>query len=158
MVREAIELPLIAAGGVGSGRAMLGAMALGADGVQIGTRFAASMESSGHDNFKNLIVNSNEGDTELVMKNLTPVRLLKNSFYSQVKEAELKGATKEALIKILGKGRAKKGMFEGNLDDGELEIGQISAQIKEIKPAGEILNEIWREYVNTKEALCKSTI
>ncbi|HBH24137.1 MAG TPA: nitronate monooxygenase [Cytophagales bacterium] len=158
MVREAIELPLIAAGGVGSGRAMLGAMALGADGVQIGTRFAASMESSGHDNFKNLIVNSNEGDTELVMKNLTPVRLLKNSFYSQVKEAELKGATKEALIKILGKGRAKKGMFEGNLDDGELEIGQISAQIKEIKPAGEILNEIWREYVNTKEALCNSTI
>lgn len=154
MVKEAIDIPLIAAGGIGDGRAMLGAMALGADGVQIGSRFAASDESSASEAFKNRIVEANEGDTELVMKQLTPVRLLKNKFYQEVKEMELTGASSDELREHLGKGRAKKGMFEGNLDEGELEIGQVSAAINDIKPAAGILNEIWEEYNSLKKQFC----
>jgi len=153
MVRDAMGLPLLAAGGIASGRAMMAAMALGADGVQIGSRFAASSEASGHANFKNKIVEANEGDTILTMKQLTPVRLIKNKFYDQVLKAELKGASQEELATILGRARAKKGMFEGDLDDGELEIGQVSAQIQTIKPAAEILNEIWDEYIETKQRI-----
>lgn len=147
MISQEISVPLIAAGGIGSGRAMLGAMALGADGVQIGSSFAASVESSANQQFKELIVAAKEGSTELMMKKLTPVRLLKNKFYEQVKEAELLCADAEALTSLLGKGRAKKGMFEGNLDDGELEIGQVSATINRIKPASEIVHDIWEEYI-----------
>lgn len=146
MVADAVDIPVIAAGGIGSGRSMLAAMVLGAEGVQIGSRFAASIEASGHDNFKKMIVEAKEGDTELVLKKLAPVRLLKNSFYHKVKEAEIKGAEKEELMALLGRGRAKLGMFEGNLNEGELEIGQISAMINEIKPAAQILDEIWNEY------------
>lgn len=146
-VSEAISTPLLAAGGIGSGKAMLAAMALGADGVQVGSIFAATKESSAHDNFKNFIIGANEGSTELMMKNLTPVRLLKNKFYNQVKEAELSGASPETLRELLGRGRAKKGMFEGDLDEGELEIGQVAASIKQIKSAQEVLNGIWNDFV-----------
>ena len=147
MVSKEISVPIIAAGGIGSGQAMLAAMALGADGVQIGSRFAASVESSASQKFKELIVEAKEGSTELMMKKLTPVRLLKNKFYKQVKDAELSCADADTLKSLLGKGRAKKGMFEGNLDDGELEIGQVSAAIDHIIPAAEILREIWGEYM-----------
>ena len=147
MVSKEISVPTIAAGGIGSGQAMLAAMALGADGVQIGSRFAASVESSASQKFKELIVEAKEGSTELMMKKLTPVRLLKNKFYKQVKDAELSCADADTLKSLLGKGRAKKGMFEGNLDDGELEIGQVSAAIDHIIPAAEILREIWGEYM-----------
>ena len=147
MVSQEISVPVIAAGGIGSGRAMLGAMVLGADGVQIGSSFAASVESSASQKFKELIVAAKEGSTELMMKKLTPVRLLKNKFYEKVREAELSGADSEALTSLLGKGRAKKGMFEGELDNGELEIGQVSATINRIRPASEILSEIWEEYI-----------
>jgi len=154
-VREAINLPLIAAGGIGTGRGILGAMAMGADAVQIGTRFAASLESSAHSNFKNKITQTQEGETVLTMKALTPVRLIKNKFYEQVKLAEEKGAGLDELRILLGKGRAKKGIFEGDLEEGELEIGQISAAIKEIKPASAILKEMWDEYVLLKENFCR---
>jgi enoyl-[acyl-carrier protein] reductase II len=154
MVRKAIDLPLMAAGGIASGRSMLGAMALGADGVQVGSRFAASVESSAHISFKEKIIQAQEGDTELVMKQLTPVRLLKNNFYKQVKEAELNGAGKEELRLLLGKGRAKKGMFEGDLNEGELEIGQIAADIGEILPAGDIVREIWNEFIMHRSFFC----
>ena len=147
MVSKEISVPTIAAGGIGSGQAMLAAMALGADGVQIGSRFAASVESSASQKFKELIVEAKEGSTELMMKKLTPVRLLKNKFYKQVKDAELSCADADTLKSLLGKGRAKKGMFEGNLDDGELEMGQVSAAIDHIIPAAEILREIWGEYM-----------
>ena len=154
MIREAIELPLIAAGGIASGRAMLGAMVLGADGVQVGSRFAASNESSAHPDFKQRIIEATEGDTELVMKQLTPVRLLKNPFYQKVKAAELAGAGPDTLRELLGKGRAKKGMFEGDLTEGELEIGQVAAAIHEVLPAEEILNRIWKEYLILRAQLC----
>jgi enoyl-[acyl-carrier protein] reductase II len=153
MVSEVISTPLLAAGGIASGKAMLATMALGADGVQIGSAFAATLESSAHDNFKNYILGAQEGSTELMMKNLTPVRLLKNKFYDQVKEAELSGASPEQLRELLGRGRAKKGMFEGNLDEGELEIGQIAATIKHIKSAEEVLNDIWKEFVQEGKRL-----
>ncbi len=156
MVRRALDIPLIAAGGIGDGRAMLGAMALGADGVQIGSRFAASNESSGHQNFKNTIINTPEGGTELSLKQLTPVRLIKNKFYDQVKRAEQEGANVETLKELLGRGRAKKGMFEGDLDEGELEIGQVAAAIKEIKPAADILHEIWNDYLSLKNQFCSA--
>ena len=146
MVAQKISIPLIAAGGIGNGKAMLGAMALGADGVQIGSRFAASKESSANEKFKERIVEAHEGSTELMLKKLTPVRLLKNRFYDQVKEAELSCADTDSLRSLLGKGRAKKGMFEGELDEGELEIGQVSAIIDRIAPAAEIVIEIWNEY------------
>jgi len=152
-VRDAISIPLIAAGGIGDGRSMLAAFALGAEAVQIGSRFVATPESSAHDNFKSKVVEANEGDTELSLKQLTPVRLLKNDFYLQVKNAEAQCASKEQLAELLGRGRAKKGMFEGNLAEGELEIGQISGRINEIKPAGMLLQEIWKEFLSEKEKL-----
>ncbi len=155
-VRDAISLPLIAAGGIHSGRSMLGAMALGADAVQVGSRFAASLESSAHNNYKDSIVEANEGDTILTMKQLTPVRLIKNRFYHKIKEAEDAGASSEDLQLILGRGRAKLGIFEGNLEEGELEIGQVSAYIKDIKAAEEILQEIWVEYVACRKELCSN--
>jgi enoyl-[acyl-carrier protein] reductase II len=154
MVREAIKIPLIAAGGIGNGRGVLGAFALGADGVQIGSRFAASEESSAHINYKKSILQAGEGDTVLTLKSLTPVRLIKNKFYEEVKAAETKGAGAEELKNLLGKGRAKKGIFEGDLNEGELEVGQIAAAIKEIKPAGEILKEVWEEYLELRKNFC----
>lgn len=156
MIKEAVKIPVIAAGGIGTGRAMLAAMALGADGVQIGSRFVASDESSANINFKNGVVNAQDGDTRVMLKQLTPVRLLKNKFFEAVQEAENKGASAEELITLLGRGRSKKGMFEGNMEEGELEIGQVAALIKEIKPAGEIVKEIIAEYTAAKEALIKS--
>ena len=149
-VCEAVQIPVIAAGGISSGRSMLGAMALGADAVQIGSRFAVSVESSAHENFKKRVIETDEGDTVLTLKKLTPVRLIKNDFYSKIKEAESKGADIEEFIKILGVRRSKKGIFEGDLDEGELEIGQVSAYIKEIKPAAQILKEIWGEFSRLK--------
>jgi enoyl-[acyl-carrier protein] reductase II len=150
MVRDAVAVPVIAAGGIGSGRAMLAAEALGADGVQIGTRFAASLESSAHDNFKNKLVGLGEGETILTMKQLTPVRMIKNNFYKQVAEAESRGASIDELKSLLGKGRSKRGIFEGDVNEGELEIGQAASFVKEIKPAGEVLKEIWEEYLMAK--------
>ena len=151
MVKEAIQIPLIAAGGIGTGRAMLAAMTLGADAVQVGSRFVASEESSAHINFKNTVIDAKEGDTQLTLKELTPVRLVKNHFYLQVAKAYEKGAKKEELIELLGRGRAKKGMFEGDLENGELEIGQISGLINSIKPAGEIVKEIMEEFGEAKK-------
>ncbi len=150
MVKQAISIPLIAAGGIGTGRGMLAAMNLGADAVQIGSRFVASEESSAHENFKNAVVSSKEGDTMLTLKEITPVRLIKNAFYTQVAEAYNAGKTVDDLKALLGRGRAKKGMFEGDLDEGELEIGQISGLIDQILPAHEIMDEILSEY---KQAL-----
>ncbi len=146
MVAEKVKIPVIAAGGIGTGRGMLAAMNLGADGVQIGSRFVASIESSAHQNFKNVVVGSNEGDTDLTLKNVTPVRLVKNAFYNQLKEAYERNADVEELKAILGRGRAKKGMFEGDLVEGELEIGQIAGLIHNILPAKEIVEEIITEY------------
>ncbi len=154
IIRRATQLPLIAAGGIASGAAMLASMALGAEGVQIGTRFAASLESSAHENFKKKIVETKEGDTILTLKQLTPVRLIKNKFYGEVEQAEHRGASADELKTILGRARAKHGMFEGDMDDGELEIGQIAAAIKEIKPAAEIVDEIWKEFQEAKRRLC----
>jgi enoyl-[acyl-carrier protein] reductase II len=150
-VREATNLPLIAAGGIATGKAMLAAMVLGAEGVQIGTRFVASVESSGHQNFKDIIVNAQEGDTMLSMKKVVPVRLVKNDFQKRIQEAEDKGASREELEQILGRARAKKGMHEGDMAEGELEIGQIASFVKEIKPAGEIVKEIWEEFEAAKK-------
>ena len=154
MIKESTELPVIAAGGIASGKSMLAAMALGADGVQIGTRFASAVESSAHENFKTRIINLEEGDTLLSLKKVAPVRLIKNSFYNEVKKAEDSGADRETLLRILGRGRSKKGMFEGDLNHGELEIGQIGSMIKESLTAKEILNDIWRDFINTKKRLC----
>lgn len=145
-VRQAIPLPLIAAGGIATGSAMLAAMALGADGVQVGTRFVASLESSAHPDFKAAVVAAQAGDTELTLKELTPVRLLKNGFYGQVKAAYDRGASPESLRELLGKGRARKGMFEGDLEEGELEIGQVSGLIGDILPASEIIDQMLDEY------------
>ncbi|MGQ1908393.1 NAD(P)H-dependent flavin oxidoreductase [Marinifilum sp. RC60d5] len=145
-VQKATSLPLIAAGGIASGKSMLAAMVLGADGVQIGSRFAVSEESSAHINFKEAILKLNEGGTKLALKKLAPTRLIKNQFFEQVNNAECKGASPEEMKTILGKGRAKKGIFEGILDEGELEIGQVSAMITEIQSVSEIMNEIKNEY------------
>ncbi len=145
-VAKEVNIPLIAAGGIATGRAMLAALNLGADGVQIGSRFVASVESSAHDAFKNEVIESKEGDTILTLKELTPVRLIKNEFYDSIEEAYKNGADSSELKTLLGRGRAKKGMFEGNIKDGELEIGQISGLINEIKPAAQIVNEIVSEY------------
>jgi enoyl-[acyl-carrier protein] reductase II len=146
MVAEAVTIPLIAAGGIGTGRAMLAAMHLGADGVQIGSRFVATPESSAHQNFKQVVVEAKEGDTLLTLKELTPVRLVKNEFFHQIEKAYENCATTEELKTLLGRGRAKKGMFEGDLTEGELEIGQISGLIHEIKPATAVVKEIIAEY------------
>jgi enoyl-[acyl-carrier protein] reductase II len=153
MIREAVDLPLIAAGGIGSGRAMLAAMALGADGVQVGSRFAASEESSAHVRFKKAIVEASDGSTKLTLKRVVPVRLIKNAFYQRVQEAEDRGASPEELKEILGRARAKKGMFEGDLDEGELEIGQVSGSIHEIKPAATIIREMIEEFTDARKDL-----
>lgn len=149
LIREAVSIPVIAAGGIATGKQMLAAMVLGADGVQIGSRFVASDEASSHINFKNAVVNSREGDTMLTLKELAPVRMMKNPFYQQILQAYSRHASVEELKNILGRARAKKGMFEGDLEEGELEIGQVSALIKEIKPAAEIVKEIWEEFNQT---------
>lgn len=145
-VKEKIDIPLIAAGGIASGRAMLAAMVLGADGVQVGSRFVATPEASSHNIFKEWVVKAQEGDTHLTLKELAPVRLLKNKFYNEVQSAYAQGASKEDLIKLLGRGRAKLGMFEGNTEDGELEIGQVSGLIHEIKPAAQVVTDIMSEF------------
>lgn len=152
MIKKAVSIPLIAAGGIASGKAMLACMILGADAVQIGSLFAASQESSAHIDFKNKIINLKEGETQLSLKKLTPVRLVKNSFFDKISEAEARGADELELKELLGRGKAKSGMFEGNLIDGELEIGQISAMINEIKPASQIVMEIWNEYNTAKKS------
>ncbi len=157
-VRAATSLPLIAAGGIATGRGMLAAIALGAEGVQMGTRFVASIESSGHENFKNKVVNLQEGDTMLSIKKVVPVRLIKNDFQKRIQEAEDKGASVEELAKILGRARAKKGMFEGDMNEGELEIGQIASFVKGIKPAGDIVREIWEEFIAAKNEINKLEI
>lgn len=146
MVKEQLHIPLIAAGGIATGRGMLAAMVLGADAVQVGSRFVASEESSAHNAFKNEVIKAKEGDTVLTLKELAPVRLLKNKFFDQVVELYSKSPSKEDLMKLLGRARAKRGMFEGDLEDGELEIGQIAGLIHEIKPAAEIVKEIIEEY------------
>ncbi len=148
-VRQNISIPLIAAGGIATGRAMYAMMALGAEGVQVGSRFVCSPEASSHLNFKNAVVAANEGDTALTLKELTPVRLIKNAFYKQVSDAEERCASKVELEQLLGRARAKKGMFEGDLEDGELEIGQVSSIIKDIKPAADIVTDIWHEFIST---------
>jgi enoyl-[acyl-carrier protein] reductase II len=158
MVRDAIKIPLMAAGGISSGRSMLAAMALGADGVQVGSRFAASEESSAHENFKTRIVTSAEGETLVTLKQLTPVRLMRNEFFEQVQQAEKRGATVEELAALLGKRRARKGMFEGDLMEGELEIGQVAAAIHQVQPAGVIVKEIVEEYEMQKTRLCMQVL
>ena len=145
-VCNAVKIPVIAAGGIATGRQMLACMVLGAEGVQVGSRFVASDEASSHFRFKEMVIAAQEGDTQLSMKQLTPVRLLRNKFSGEVQKAELEGATAAQLQNLLGRGRAKKGMFEGETDDGELEIGQVSALIGSIKPAAEIVHEIWNEF------------
>lgn len=148
-VSAAVKIPVLAAGGIATGKQMMAAMVLGADGVQVGSRFVASPEASSHEKFKDLIIASAEGDTQLTLKQLTPVRMLKNHFFAQVQKAEQECASVEELQKLLGRARAKRGMFEGDLDEGELEIGQVSAIIKKIKPAAEIVQEIWNEFEAT---------
>ena len=157
MIRERISIPLLAAGGIASGKAMLACMVLGADGVQIGSLFAASTESSAHQNFKQAIINADEGDTKVRLQSVVPVRLLKNTFYQKVEEAESACASRDTLIQLLGHGRAKRGMFEGDLDEGELEIGQIASDITEIKPAAEIMQTIWADFLRERDRICSLT-
>ncbi|MCC7402219.1 MAG: nitronate monooxygenase [Chitinophagaceae bacterium] len=145
-VVRAVPVPVIAAGGIATGRQMLAAMVMGAEGVQMGTRFVASEEASSHIEFKNAVVNAKEGDTVLTLKQLVPVRLIKNKFYQQVHEAEMRGAGVGELKEILGRARAKRGIFEGNLDEGELEIGEVSAIVDQIQPAEEIVKNVWKEF------------
>ncbi len=153
MVKEQIKIPLIAAGGIATGRGILAAMALGADGVQMGSRFAASVESSAHENFKNMILATKEGDTYLTLKELAPVRLIRNKFYDDLQELYSKNPTKEDLENLLGKRRAKRGMFEGDLMEGELEIGQIAGLINDIKPVAEIFKELISEFEAVKREM-----
>jgi enoyl-[acyl-carrier protein] reductase II len=155
MVRDAVDVPLIAAGGIASGRAMLAAMALGADGVQVGSRFVASEESSAHPAFKQHVVESREGDTLLTLKELAPVRLMKNTFFAEVQAAYARGASVDELKTILGRARAKRGMFEGDLEQGELEIGQVSAALDGILPAANIVERIIHEYRSAKSLLAE---
>lgn len=155
MVKEKISIPLIAAGGIATGRGMLAAMVLGADAVQVGSRFVASPEASSHKKFKERVVQAQEGDTILTLKELAPVRLLKNKFYQQIEDLYSKAPTKEELIKLLGRARAKKGMFEGDLDEGELEIGQISGLIHDIRPAAEIVKEMISEFESAKKEVAQ---
>jgi len=155
MVKENIKIPLIAAGGIANGRGMLAAMVLGADGVQVGSRFAASVESSAHENFKNKIIATKEGETQVTLKELAPVRLIKNKFYQDVQDLYTKCPTKEELAELLGRARAKHGMFEGDLDEGELEIGQIAGLIHDIKPAAEIISEMIADFELAKNDVSK---
>jgi enoyl-[acyl-carrier protein] reductase II len=152
-VRDVLSIPLIAAGGIADGRSMLAAFSLGAEGVQIGSLFATSVESSAHEAYKQAVIRAAEGDTVLTLKQLTPVRFLKNEFYQKVLAAESVGATKEELSALLGKGRAKKGIFEGDLNEGEIETGQVSALIKKSLLAGEIVDKVWREFLEEKERI-----
>ncbi|HSH20592.1 MAG TPA: nitronate monooxygenase, partial [Draconibacterium sp.] len=154
-VRKATGLPLLAAGGISSGRSMLAAMTLGADGVQMGSRFAISEESSAHPDFKKLVTEIGEGGTKLALKKLAPVRLVKNDFFNLVNAAEQKGAGTEELKELLGRGRAKRGMFEGDLKNGELEIGQVSSQISEILPVSKIMSNLLSEYLSAREEIIK---
>lgn len=154
-VVASVSIPVIAAGGIATGRQMLAAMVLGAKAVQIGSRFVCTPEASSHQNFKNIILQSKEGDTMLSMKKTVPVRLLKNEFFNTINTAENNGATAEELQLILGRGRSKKGMFEGNMNEGELEIGQVSSMINTIKPAAEIVAEIWDEYKGLKKSIAE---
>lgn len=153
MVRKALDIPLIAAGGIGTGRGMLAAMTLGADGVQIGSRFAASLESSAHQAFKDEIVKAKEGDTMLTLKELAPVRLIKNKFFHDIQSAYNRGASTEELKELLGRARAKRGMFEGDLIEGELEIGQVSGLIEDIQPVASIVNDLIREYEEARASM-----
>lgn len=157
-VRKAVDIPLIAAGGISSGESMAAVFALGAEGVQVGTRFALTEESSASDEFKQKCITLNEGDTALSLKKVTPVRLIKNDFYQQVKELEDRGATAEELRELLGRGRSKKGIFEGNLTEGELEIGQIASDIKQIIPAAQVVKEMVTSYNNTIETISEQRI
>lgn len=157
IIKKHLEIPLIAAGGIATGRGMLAAMTLGADGVQIGSRFVASVESSAHDAFKECVLETQDGGTKLTLKELTPVRLIKNDFYKKVEEAYTKDASITELKNLLGRGRAKKGMFEGDLKEGELEIGQISGLIDEIKPAADIVKEIMTEYETARHELSQQS-
>lgn len=154
-VVDAVKIPVIAAGGIATGRAILAMHALGAEAVQMGTRFAASNESSAHENFKKKLTQIGEGETQLTLKQLTPVRMIKNQFFRQVDEAERRGASPDELSQLLGKGRSKRGIFEGDLEDGELEIGQVSATIREIKPAAEIVEDLVKEFDEAKKKLVK---
>lgn len=147
-VVNAVKIPVIAAGGIATGRQMLATMVLGAEGAQLGSRFVASTEASSHDNFKQAVIHTQEGETQLTLKQLTPVRLIKNKFYKQVQEAEERGAGKDELNALLGRARAKKGMFEGDMDEGELEIGQVSALLDDILPAAIIVDNVWQEFMN----------
>ena len=153
LVKKTVSIPVLAAGGIGTGAGMLAVMALGADGVQVGSRFAASLESSGHDNFKECVVNAREGSTKLSMKKVIPVRMIKNDFYKEVQDAENGGASPGELKALLGKGRAKRGMFEGDLEQGELEIGQVSAQIDQILPVKDIISKMVDEFNRSSEAI-----
>lgn len=153
MLKDEIHIPIIAAGGIACGRSMLACFALGAEGVQVGSAFAVANESSAHEAFKQKILEANEGDTKLSLKKLVPVRLLKNEFAERVAKAESEGADKETLEKLLGRAKAKLGMFEGNIDEGELEIGQVSARLTKITPAKEILMKIWDEFLAEKEQI-----
>ena len=153
MLKNQIDIPVIAAGGIGSGAAIYSAMALGAEGVQIGSLFAASAESSAHENFKKEIINTGDGETHLALKKLVPVRLIGNSFFQKIKQAEDRGASKEELSELLGKGRAKLGMFDGDTEEGELETGQISAVINKIKPVSEIMDELVKEFNNVSKRM-----
>ena len=153
MINEVIDIPLIAAGGIGSGKTMLASMILGAEGVQIGSRFIASEECSAHINFKNKVVSVDEGETDLTLKELTPVRLMRNDFHQKIQNAYANNASKEELINLLGKGRAKKGMFEGDLSEGELEVGQVSAMIKRIMPVADIMSKIIEEFEQEKNKI-----
>jgi enoyl-[acyl-carrier protein] reductase II len=155
MVKEKIQIPIIAAGGIATGRGMLAAMILGADGVQVGSRFAASLESSAHNNFKETIVKIKEGDTQLTLKELAPVRLIKNKFYNDVQSLYEKSPSKEELVELLGRARAKKGMFEGDLEEGELEIGQIAGLIHEILPAEKIIQEMMADFETARKEKTK---
>ena len=158
IVRQEIDIPLIAAGGIGTGRGMLAALSLGADGVQIGSRFVATPESSAHENFKETVLNAKEGDTLLTLKELMPVRLIKNDFFARVQEVYQNGGSIEELKELLGRARAKKGMFEGDLIEGELEIGQISGLINEIKPAADVVAEIINEFEQARKELIEKEL
>jgi enoyl-[acyl-carrier protein] reductase II len=158
LVRKSTALPLIAAGGIATGRSMLAALALGAEGVQVGSRFVASDESSAHPAFKQKIIMAGDGSTFLAIKKVVPVRLLNNPFYQQVKHLEEAGASMEELKELLGNGRAKRGMFEGDMEEGELEIGQVSALIDSVKPAGEIVHEMMHEFEEGRKELLEYRI
>lgn len=153
MVMEQLQIPLIAAGGIASGRAMLATMVLGADGVQVGSRFVASEESSAHQDFKQVVVDAKEGDTQLTLKELAPVRMIKNKFFNELEDLYKTSPTKEELQELLGRARAKRGMFEGDLEDGELEIGQIAGLIHDIKPVAEIVEEMIKEFEEAKQSV-----